>query len=849
MGCNLFISYAHKDEQFKDQLEEHLAQLRRNGVISDWNDRKIAAGQDWAQEIDQNLLSADIIVFLISASFLASEYCIGKEVKQATKMHQQGKAMLIPVLVRSCAWCDNELSKFQALPKDAIPISKWDDIDDGWLNVVTGLKSHIETFKPTNCPSEVEPSITGIEISEEHQRWLEDTEIVLTHRKVDKVNLSDIYVSPDLEDLDPDKHKDIEYFSSDEILKEPSHSLIVGEEQQGKTTLLKYLFKEFAKTGFIPLYLNGEKVSRSDLKININAAIEEQYIGLDFKTFIAHPNRVILIDNIDDIGLNNKYQNVFLKQLTDTFGWIIATCHSSFSYVASDLPELADFKESELLGLGNLKREELAKKWISLGIEESICDSELYSKCDEMKAHLNTVIKKNIVPPKPIYVLMLMQMFEAYAQQNLELTSFGHCYQQLIYQSFENAGIKGKEYEKYINVLTELSWRIFKNESPLNQSKLEVFFKDYEADFLAVDREKVLKKLIDHSILVNNRGSVGFKYPYIYYFFVGKKIAESYREEDDVKSSVVVLLNNLHREDFANILIFITHHTKDSWVITEIKKVLASLFKDQAVAKLYKPDLSFIGDFIKSIPELVIEQREIKEERELHNRRLDEIDRDLENAEVEEGEEPHEILSNINKTFKGMEIAGQIIRNRHSSMKKSALYDLAQSGTNAGLRFLDHFIRITDSARNDILRFIEIQLREHPNITDQQIQIHAQNLYLHTSYGVINGVVRKIASSIGSREAREIYSAIEKDSSTPAMSLIKQSIELQFSSELNVNNIEATAHTLRDNPVCFRILKEMVIQHIYMHPVKYDDKQKLASKLGISVQGQRLMDLKTRAKA
>lgn len=130
--------------------------------------------------------------------------------------------------------------------------------------------------------------------------------------------------------------------------------------------------------------------------------------------------------------------------------------------MSSEADDLNLFKESKLLGFGNAKREEIVKKWITLGVEETIEEADLHTKCDELKAQLNAVIKKNIVPTKPIYILMLIQIFEAYTQKNLELTSYGHCYQQLIYQSFEKAKIKSTEYEKYLNVLTELSWARYK---------------------------------------------------------------------------------------------------------------------------------------------------------------------------------------------------------------------------------------------------------------------------------------------------------------------------------------------------------------------------------------------------
>ena len=66
----LFYSYCHKDEAMRDDLETHLALLRREGVIASWHDRQIIAGQEWKGQINRHLNEADIILLLISADFL-----------------------------------------------------------------------------------------------------------------------------------------------------------------------------------------------------------------------------------------------------------------------------------------------------------------------------------------------------------------------------------------------------------------------------------------------------------------------------------------------------------------------------------------------------------------------------------------------------------------------------------------------------------------------------------------------------------------------------------------------------------------------------------------------------------
>lgn len=838
MGKKVFVSYSHKDESHREDFEDHLVMLRRRGVIDVWHDRKILPGAEWKGEIDDNLEEADIVIFLVSPSFLASDYCYDVELKRALEKKDEGTAEIISILVRPCDWMGGGFAKYQALPKDAVPITTWDDPDSAWLNVVDGLKRHIDEFSERNINLTPKDEEKGVCLSDSFRAWTEDTEITLAHRKVDKIKLSDIFVMPDME-LDNDKDAEIVTIRNiSTVVSNPGKYVLSGEEQQGKTSILKRLFAEYFESEFLPVYLDSLLISKSDVDFVVSKALSEQYCGLSYEDFCDSDRAIILIDNVDEIKLNKKYSNIFFESLNRKFSYAVLTCHSSYSYVIGEVDSLHDHVYGEILALGNKKREELVQNWISLGVEECIDEFSLYSECDDLKARLDTVVKKNIVPARPIYILMLLQMFEANSRLSLDLTSYGHCYQQLIYQAFDKAGIRKQDFDKYINILTELAWEIHLKDGGLDEEQTKSFTQSYAERFLSVDFSTAFGKLISNSILDRKDSLLTFKYPYIYYFFAGKKIAESYSSSEEIKAEVKVLLDNLHREDFANILIFITHHTKDSWVLHEIQNVLHGLFDSYSVASLEKSQLEFMSDFMKKIPELVLEQREVQEERDRHNEELDRMERQNE----PELDEAPDFLSNINKAFKGMEIAGQVIRNRHATLTRDSLADLAECGVNSGLRFLKHFIEISDSAKNEIVRLISSQLKEFPNLSDREIERQAENTYLHLTYGVINSVVRKIASSVGSKEALEIYLSLERSKNTPAYTLIRQSIELQFNKRLDVDSLSSSVRFLRDNPVSIRILKEMVVQHIYMFPVDYKEKQKLSSLLGISVQGQRYLD-------
>lgn len=131
----IFYSYAHEDEKYRDELENHLKILLRKGIIAGWKDREISAGREWDQQIDERLNRASVILLLVSSDFLASDYCNDVEVKRALARHDAKEARVIPIILRACDWENTEFARLQVVPKDGLPVSKWPDKDSAFLSV------------------------------------------------------------------------------------------------------------------------------------------------------------------------------------------------------------------------------------------------------------------------------------------------------------------------------------------------------------------------------------------------------------------------------------------------------------------------------------------------------------------------------------------------------------------------------------------------------------------------------------------------------------------------------------------------------------------------------------------
>jgi hypothetical protein len=131
----------------REELDIHLANLKQQSKINAWNDRAIEAGIEWDAEIKAHLESARIILLLISPRFMASEYCYDKEMQRAMERHKAGTARVIPIILKPTDWKDTPFSKLQALPKDAKPITTWNNQDEAFLNVVQGIRQAVESLK------------------------------------------------------------------------------------------------------------------------------------------------------------------------------------------------------------------------------------------------------------------------------------------------------------------------------------------------------------------------------------------------------------------------------------------------------------------------------------------------------------------------------------------------------------------------------------------------------------------------------------------------------------------------------------------------------------------------------
>jgi len=144
MPFSIFISYAHRDRALREELEAHLSNLRRQNVITSWYDGDISPGTDWKSQIMEHLNTDQIILLLISADFIASDFCYSVEMVQAIARHDANQARVLPIILRPTDWQGAPFAKLQVLPTGGKAVTRWPTHDDAFEDVVKGIRKAID---------------------------------------------------------------------------------------------------------------------------------------------------------------------------------------------------------------------------------------------------------------------------------------------------------------------------------------------------------------------------------------------------------------------------------------------------------------------------------------------------------------------------------------------------------------------------------------------------------------------------------------------------------------------------------------------------------------------------------
>ena len=849
----LFVSYSHDDEDFLKELKTHLTPLERNGVISAWSDQKLIAGDELDKELLAQLESSELVAFLISASFLSSISCYEMEFIETLDRRRHARVEIIPVIIRDCLWKETPIARFLATPRNGIAISNSKNRDSAWVEVAEQImkraKKWSKTYTVTSKESDALCANHQPKLSETFESWLDSTEVGFQHKFKDKISLQDVFVFPDLRGIRNIRDELEETMNSSNICQVENIGqgiLIHGDEQSGKTSLVKTLHKEYYAQGLLPLAVDASKIKNSDPKRAFRTFVRQQFTEMDWEAFLELDlHRVLLLDNLHQIKLNAKFQHRLLLAAKQIFQHVILVADSAITFDEQRMVELAPYRLWELLPFGHVRRGDLINRWNSLGREQILDKKVLHHQNDTTTRYINSVLMTSVIPPRPIYVLTALQLLDWGTPTDFSLTSVGYCYQVLIQRGLASVGVSAKDLDPYVNYLSELAYAVFSSGNhSLDKANFESFKQEYSRKFLIKSHDELLEKLHAANIISSDDEQLRFSYRYIFYFYAAKYLSDHLEE---VGKDIETICERMHTERNANILIFLMHHTRDQRVIDDVLLRAYVIFDGVSPALLDNTETNHIIELVNLIPEAVVEQIDVDAERRKELRRRDQIDNNRIADENDAKEDDYadgldERVADIVRSARMVEVIGQILRNRSGSIHRPQLLNLASSGYECGLKFLSFWLDITKREKRDLISVISEVLKKELPAGEERIRRAAIRTYLSITYGVCVAVIQKIAHSMGSDQLIEIFQQVEKEhSNSIAVRLINVAIELEFTKEIPKKKIRILNGDLKSNPIGRRLLKEVVIQHLYLNEIPREDKQWISDKLKISMDFQRMI--------
>jgi hypothetical protein len=559
---------------------------------------------------------------------------------------------------------------------------------------------------------------------------------------------------------------------------------------------------------------------------------------------------VLLIDDFDRSRFTRPNTVKFLEAAQNRFGHIIIAVPDEYNLLElrPDNP-FFDFVNCEIKPLGHRLRGQLIYKWLSLGRETSDELEGLDNQVSVVEKIITTLLGKNVVPASPFNILSLLQMIESTQPHATSDGSYGSLHELLIKAQLSNADSLGRHsaevkttYLSMIAFSMFVTEKRFLTEPELRKLTLEYGKKfDYNPDFPAI-----LADLVNARALDQRNGMYSFKYQHYYYYFIAKYFDRSLRRSDssearELRDRLAYMVDRLHSEEFANVILFYLYLTQDWEVIKQLLKNADRIFGATPVSDLDK-DVAFVNSIYKEPAKLLIEDHDIERHKDEYRRQLDEVEEADDKATLAPDpkmpyDDAFSDLHKLNIAAKTLQVLGQVLRSSANSLEGDQKLKITASCYSLGLRTLRTLLGIAEGSV-DALRFlISSLIKERAAVLAKDQLLTEGQIARRTDQGVIwlthvcaYGMIRKISYAVGHQHLGETYEKIvDLNPDNTAVHMIDLAIKLEHMSVVPEFDINRLRDKVVGNLFTYQILRQLIADYLYLHRVEFRMLQKLGS--------------------
>ncbi len=522
--------------------------------------------------------------------------------------------------------------------------------------------------------------------SKDFQAKLDDPGIQLNHPHVTRqIRLNELYVEPKLIEISPTA-KDSDFISHADIShllglsqsrKRPKLAIIFGPEQCGKTSLCKQLCLSAQVSGLVPLLLDVASLSSAnagEITSWLNKSILETYVGgaeIFYQADLG--DRIIIIDGIERLRGRSGARNALIEKCFRYGGSVIGTMSAASSTegilsLGKDDRLIQDAEIYEFSPLGKSQTIEIIEKWFRLGQARTIYDEDYRAKSRQFAVRISVLLGKHGLPPFPLSVLLLLQLTEALREDTAIVAdgSFGYIMESLIVNELQKSVTFPLNIA--IGYLGEFAWYLEERSVLcIDEDAFSNFHNDFLSHGLTVDEQKIKKELVTSNFLKIDDGSIKFKYPYIFHFFLAKHLS-GIESTNDASNLVDKLLKYIHTEKAASVLTFLAHFSASDELVEKLINRAKLVHPNARPVDFWAGSSMFSKFNSKEGRSLLIEYEEQAEDQDVSDDELDHSEQSV--GEVTQGDmfpiedDPIGWASSL----KVINILGQVLRSRSTRM-------------------------------------------------------------------------------------------------------------------------------------------------------------------------------------
>lgn len=707
----------------------------------------------------------------------------------------------------------------------------------------------------------------SFDFTEHFYTYLHSLDAPIKHPRKDPLLLDDIYVYPDLEPLNGtvDDDRVYTYIDSKEIFSYNEATKVIileGESQCGKTALLKMLISQCYHRSIYPILLHGKDIKKVNIKPLLNRAYDNQYdkSKKKFQEYytIERSKRIVFIDNMDKSSLNKSGMKELISSLLNVYDKVIITTSENIDI--RGLLSTADNMDViyySVHSLGYVKRNLLIERWIMLGSDiYTIDNNKLAEAVKTTYDQVANILGKQLLPSNPIFLLTLLQNIDTGINTfDVSPTSYAALYQSLLFASLIRSGVQQGKLDGYSMFLSELSYEMYKkNVSSFAECDMKdaVNYNDFYAEYskeriVVATKETFLDKLKESAIIKEQEDKVyQFSYKYLFFYLTALKLSRIINTEEGERE-VKELCNSLHKENNANILLFLAYLDNSDILLTEIKFISWLPFEKLDPITLNTDDKLYnrLADLVNSFKEDVLKEgvdcRKERYKRLAAHDKEDMAIRKASSAEAlpdnEEYEQNQDLIDFRNSLFV-TQIMGQIVKNQRDTLRKDELMGLIEDAYNTTFRSLSFITKIIEDDRKS---FVE-EITKNPNLikgtNEKKIQERLNRLLQMVLMKFCLFSFARLSLSVGTSGTGmpDIYEKVAEKIGTPAAAIISFTINTYYGT-MRANDLRTMVKTYKNNPVILRLINARVRDYVYNHELSHD---KLAE-YG-SITGMKLLD-------